>query len=373
MMTGAAAKDLQLIGALPPTNPAARGIEKLARNPCVRQAVVVVHRVDPAVVMREVLGSDPREGMSPFAQARGNRFEARLLDDGGARLFDLYRRAGRLAPRESALVNTTTLVQGSGEAALRRRAAITEDLLRRKVAGRGGAPNVIVKPVLTVPLAGAQFPIEPDLLVAADDDPMYRVAEIKSYADLGGLTDPTQLRGALRQAAVGLVGLRAALVRLGMRRDDIVACAPKRVDLVLRRRGYGGATLRPMDIDGEMSSLERAFAGLPGLLAEGVAALAVLGPGATLEHPGVIDALPMNYRPDCREFCPLAAHCRDQARAAGEVQTLGARVAAEIAPAGSTMRALELLNGAPPRTAEEAALQAELQASETAWLRARSA
>jgi hypothetical protein len=145
-----------LRGSLTQSSPGARGIEKLARNPCVRQAVTYAHLVNPADVMREVLKEDPREGISPFALAQGNSFEARLLRDSAARLLALYRAEGRLSTGESGVANLDLMVAGSDERTLRRRAGITQDLLRRKMRARGGAPNIIVHPVLSVPLAGRE-------------------------------------------------------------------------------------------------------------------------------------------------------------------------------------------------------------------------
>jgi hypothetical protein len=50
----------------------------------------------PTTAVARIYGDPPREGRSPFAIAAGNRSEARISADEGARIFELYRRANRL-------------------------------------------------------------------------------------------------------------------------------------------------------------------------------------------------------------------------------------------------------------------------------------
>jgi hypothetical protein len=227
------------------------------------------------------------------------------------------------------------------------------------------APNLIIKPRLRVNLVGVPHPIEPDFLVASDSDAFYRVGELKSYADRGGKTDPADIRSAGRQAGVGVVGLRQWLAAQGASERLAVAEA----DLVLKVTGFFLPTLNRMTIEGEVDSVLRAIADAPTNLDE---LEALLPAGASLDNPVVLETVPNNYRPNCKEHCALWEHCRARARASSHPIILGDLAAEKLAAAGSLTRALDLMagTGAPPRNAAEAALAAELQAGDAAFRRA---
>jgi hypothetical protein len=112
-------------------------------------------------------------------------------------------------------------------------------------------------------------------------------------------------------------------------------------------------TLRALEIRGEVDSLARfrdsAAAGLAGL----EAFLAGTGPSAALDRPGVLDALPCYYVPECREHCPLARRCKREAHARGDLVLLGRGAREQFAAAGSLGRLRELLRAGEPRTPGE--------------------
>jgi len=134
-------------------------------------------------------------------------------------------------------------------------------------------------------------------------------------------------------------------------------------DLVLRVPGSYAATLRPMTLLGEVDSLERALNEAPHNLEELEALLADIAPEATLSDPKVLDSIPNNYLPSCREYCAMSLHCKQEAVALGNPVLLGTRAGEELAAAGSIGRTIDLLQnrGRPARTPAEASLQAELQ------------
>ena len=239
----------RLRGDLDPEEPGARGIERVARNPgCLRLRATTIAGITPATATK-LLGFADREGQSPFALALGQQFERRMLQNGAADVLALYRNAGRLSITESKVVNLEEMAPGASLSARRRRESETHRLLRAKIDGDPTAPNLIIKPRLNIFLVGVPHPIEPDYLMAGDADRFYLPAELKSYPDRDGKTEPADIRSACRQAAVGSVALHQWLVRQGF---DPTAFDLDRADLVLRVTGLSMGTLRRMHIVGEI-------------------------------------------------------------------------------------------------------------------------
>jgi hypothetical protein len=312
-------------------------------------------------------GVPPNEGQSPFALIMGQRFEKHMLENGAANLFALYRDRGLLAIHESKFIAIDDFAPGSSAQALQKRAAETRRQLEAKHRGDPNAPNIIVKPRLSVDLVGVPHAIEPDYLVAADADSFYRVAELKSYPDRGGKTDPADIRSACRQAAVGVVGLRQALKSLGVNNAADLALAD--ADIVLRVTGLFMPSLNRMAIPGEVDSVERAISEAPTNLQE---LESLLPPEASFDDAATIAAVPNNYRPSCKEHCAMWEHCRAQALDQRHPVVLGDQAAELLAAAGSIDRGLELMRGQgqPPRNSAEAALAEELRAAEEILRRA---
>jgi hypothetical protein len=357
----------RLRGGLDPEEPGARGIERVARNPdCLRLRALTIAGIKPATAVA-ILGGVDREGQSPFALTLGQRFERQLLKNGAANLLALYRDRGHLSATEAKVAAIEELAPGTGAAARRRRETETRRVLEAKLRGDPLAPNLIIKPRLMVSLVGVPHPIEPDFLVTADSDPFYRVGELKSYPDRGGKTDPADIRSACRQAAVGVVGLRQSLSQFGVNNAEQLATAA--ADLVLRVTGLFLPTLHRQSIRGEVDSILRAIAEAPTNLDELVA---LLPPGASLDDPAVLAAVPNHYRPSCKEHCGLWEQCRKQAIAARHPIVLGDPAAEKLAAAGSINRALDLMTGAgaPPRNPAEVALGEELRAADALFRRA---
>jgi hypothetical protein len=248
----------------------------MARKPsCSVLKALTVAGLSPATVARQVYGEPSREQQSTFAIGAGNQFESGVFDNGAARLLEVYRTSGALTLTECRIVDVPELAPGATPAAMARRQAISLRLLRAKLAGEAWAPNLIIKPRLSVTLLGLVFNIEPDALVAADADAFYRPIEIKSYPDRGGKTDATDVRSACRQAAVAVVGLRGVTTQFGA--IDAWTLVPACGDLVLRTPGSYRPTLRPMPLEGEVDSLERALQEAPRNLGETEVLLASIG------------------------------------------------------------------------------------------------
>lgn len=361
----------ELRGALAAEEPGARGIERVARNPaCTRLKALTIASITPASAVKNVFGEAASEGQSPFALAAGNQFEGYLFESGAAKLLELYVRARRLEAQECKVVvvpdydqplQTGASKRQSIQRNMAQRRALTRKLLMMKLNGDAKAPNIIIKPRLSVSLLGVEHDVEPDALVAADSERFYRPVEVKSYPDRSGKTDPADVRSACRQAAVGVVALRSAVASVGLLNVEATVVAD--ADLVLRVPGSYAATLRPMTLLGEVDSLERALNEAPRNLEELEALLADIAPDATLSDPKVLDSIPNNYLPSCREYCAMALHCKQEAVTLGNPVLLGTRAGEELAAAGSIGRTIDLLRnrGRPARTQAEASLQAELQ------------
>lgn len=361
----------RLRGALHAEEPGARGIERVARNPaCTRLRALTMVSITPATAVKNVYGETVFEGQSPFALAAGNRFEEDLFASGAAKLLELYVSAGRLEAQECKVVvvpdHDRSLQSGpSRKQSIQRNMALrrnlTRQLLTLKLNGDPRAPNIIIKPRLSVSLLGVEHDIEPDALVSADSEGFYRPVEVKSYPDRAGKTDLADIRSACRQAAVGVVALRSAVGSLGLLNHDEIVTAM--ADLVLKIPGYSAGSLRPMTLSGEVDSLERALNEAPRNLEELEALLADITRNATLSDSKILDSIPNNYLPECREYCALALHCKQEAVSSGNPVLLGKRASEELAAAGSLGRTLDLLRSReqPARTEAEGMLQAELQ------------
>ncbi len=353
----------QLRGGLrPKRGPGARGLEHMARNPaCERLQVLTASGVGPNMAANEILGERGLEGQSPFALVRGNSFERSVLAEGGARLLELYRREGRPEVAAGPFVDLRERVPEGldrGEQARQRREAT---LYLLAGGSRRGRPALIAHAVLGVEVAGASFDIEADYLVA-DGRGFYLPGEIKSYADKASKTDPADLQGACRQAAVAVVALRQASRRLGRGGFAAAAC-----DLVLRKAGTNWPTLRAMALAGEVDSIERALAQAPRRLLEAAARAG----GASLAEPGVLAAIPNHYVEECREFCALARHCKREALSAADPGLLGDRAREQLAPVASLVQMARYVRGeAAPESDAERASASRLRRVVSAYRRA---
>lgn len=351
------ARIAKLRGPQPVQELGARGIERVARNPdCLRLKALTMAGVSPAKAAQDIFNRGDAEAQSPFALVLDQKFERHVLQNGAANLFSLYVDQTFLDPAESKIVSVMDIAPGDTLAQRRRRETETRRLIGLKLGRDRNAPNLIIKPRLILDYGGVPHAIEPDYLVARDEESFYRVGVLKSYADRGGKTDPADLRAACRQAAVGVTALRQLLADFGA----APAFALARCDLVLKVTGFFLPTLKRMSVLGEVDSIERAMADAPTSLDEIEAMVPAWG---TLSDPGVLVSIPSRYHSNCREHCALWTHCREQAVANSSPALLGEHASEYLAPAGSIVRAIELMKGLPgtvPRTPAEAIVQAEL-------------
>lgn len=352
----------RLRGALASEEPGARGIEHVTRNPsCTRLVALTASGVKPATAADKVYGKPAREGQSPFALLRGNRFEEVLLENNAQRLFDLYAQAGRLGEGQRKVLNVAAQHPATDPESLKAREELTLKTLQAKLDGED-APNLIVKPRVRITMLGVPYALEPDVLVASDEDPFYRVMEIKSYPDRGGMTDTMKTAGACRQSAVGVVALRQRLAdRLG--REDAVDLLPAECDLVFARPGSNWPTLHPMRIAGEVDELLALLDSLDATMEE---VLRLVGEG-TLESDQTLNLLPHAPCGACREHCALWEVCREQAAERGDPVLLGDGARELLAGVGDLRRAVELRDGAEPADEVQELAATLLREATSSW------
>jgi hypothetical protein len=247
-------------------------------------------------------------------------------------------------------------------AALARRAAETRAAIVAMAEGRDGAINLIDGGALEWDFGGAIARLEADGIAWRIGDRI-RVIEIKSFPIVDGRADSGKVGSAAWQSAVYVAALvdliEAAGIDPSIVSTEVLLIASKNTSLV--------PTVVPIDVSRHVRSLRRMLdrrATIPTILA-------ALPPGVTLDTDDmdddeaaehltfVLETLGTNYLPSCLSGCPLAYHCRERARAAGEAACLGTDARASLGAVRWLGRALELARHAPP-DASEADVAAQL-------------
>ncbi|MGI5528268.1 hypothetical protein ACQEVX_12850 [Streptomyces syringium] len=159
--------------------------------------------------LARALGSPATFGQSQFAFVRGNAFESRVKDDGGAELIRLLRERlgeGSAEPGpDPAPAPDLSAVGPEG------RAARTALALRDATAA--GRWTLLDHPLLALQVAGTPVYLEPDAVVVHPDG-SWTVVEIKSFAMIDGAADTAKVGAAARQAAVYALALEDVAARL---------------------------------------------------------------------------------------------------------------------------------------------------------------
>ncbi|MCX5407032.1 hypothetical protein OHA37_24585 [Streptomyces sp. NBC_00335] len=308
----------------------ARALAALAANPgCGRRALLDGAGVDKTV-LAAALGSPAAFGQSQFAIVRGNSFEAKVKGDGGAELlrlvyehlgagFDDAGPAGAAGPPgPDALTPDLTAAGPQG------RAARTALALREATAA--GAWTLLDHPMLALEVAGSPAYLEPDAVVVHPDG-RWTVVEIKSFPMIDGSADAAKVGAAARQAAVYVLALEttAAKVKGAEVGHTVLLVCPKDFSNL--------PTAAPVDIRRERSVTRRQLERLTRVeeLAESLPAGLTFDPACSAEElTEAVSAVSAAYAPECLAACELAFHCRDRARTADEVTTLGRSVRGEL-------------------------------------------
>ncbi|MFF9015137.1 hypothetical protein ACF09C_19485 [Streptomyces sp. NPDC014870] len=293
----------------------ARALAALAANPgCRRRALLDGAGVDKTVLAAK-LGSPAAFGQSQFAFMRGNAFEAKVKSDGGRELLRL------LGIEEPGSVRLPDLAAAGPEG----RAARTALALREATAA--GAWALLDHPMLALEVAGSPAYLEPDAVVVHPDG-RWTVVEIKSFPMIDGSADASKVGAAARQSAVYVLALErvAALTEGAEVAPHVLLVCPKDFSNL--------PTASVVDVRKQLAVTRRQLTRLTRI--EDIAA--ALPEGVTFdvescsadELTAAVESVPHAYAPECLAACELAFHCRDRARDAGAVETLGRSVRGEL-------------------------------------------
>jgi hypothetical protein len=336
--------------------------EQWAKNPtCEANTLSAVHNVRLDLAAKAE-GLTPSFGQSPFAIARGNRFEAGLFLDDAAKIRAALERKGCLPSGSAGFLDLRLKINGgtkvkSVDDALQ----LSEKWLKAVADDADSAETIVAAPMIRIP-KGVILP-EALLIVdivtvtaAVDGRARITVGEVKVFPDRGGYTDGHQLASARAQAGVYRHALGLAVQTLGL--TDEVEVAPDGF-LVFTWPGSNAPAIRPgEDLTYQAIRAERGFERL-----EEVAASIVRDDDFNADNPTLIRRVieaGTDYSEACLNFCDLAPRCHQRALDADDSVVLGDNAKRLLGDTTMT-RAIELLNDAAPTTDREADLQRQLQ------------
>lgn len=346
-----------LRGSLKKSSLDARQVTLMARNsPCKRLRAIVIAGLKPLSVANEVFQANEKEKRSEFAIIQGNSFERRQMQNGAARFLTSLQEAGLLDPHDVRVRNLNHEIGENLRDPIVRQKALkaTDRILHQKAQKHPYAPNVVIQPCLRLKLSDDEDTIvRPDALVARSNEPMYHIAELKSFPDFKHLTDEKDVATTAAQAGVYGAALEDALQRL-----DIKLTVPREAILTFKKPGSLNSTSYPHRIDREIDIAQRMLAQRSHTLLE---VESLIGKGQSLDEKENVMKVPANFCGSCRSFCPMWRICHEEGRTQNNPAILGAQVEQLVTPLNDINRAIALMDGATPQTPEEQDLQYQLQ------------
>lgn len=331
--------------------------EQWAKNPtCGANTLSAVHNVRLDAAARAI-GLTPSFGQSPFAIARGNRFEAGLFVDDASRLRSELERKRCLPEKSSGFLDLRLRMNGGASiTSVDQALEETEVWLKELAAGTREYASIVAAPMIRIP-KGVILPealLIIDVVTVQDSSEAVRiqVGEIKVFADRGGHTEPGQLATARAQAGVYRHALTLTVASLGLSDDIDVASDGF---LVFTWPGSNAPAVRPNeDLSYQAIRAERGFIRL-----EEVAQSVVRDDDFSADNPTLVRRVleaETDYSEACLSFCDLAPRCHEQAVADDDPIVLGGEVKRVLGDTTLT-RALELMDGVSPDNDREADLQ----------------
>ena len=167
--------------------------EQWAKNPtCGANTLSAVHNIRLDAAAKQA-GLTPTFGQSPFAIARGNRFEAGLFWDDGVKLRQALERRGCLPQGSSGFLDLRLKMNGGRVVTTVDDALVrTEQWLRTITAGPERAETIVAAPMVRIPkgviLPEALLIIDVATVEARGGVALVTVGEIKVFPDRGGHT-----------------------------------------------------------------------------------------------------------------------------------------------------------------------------------------
>lgn len=335
--------------------------EQWAKNPtCEANTLSSVHnvRLDKAA---EAAGIASSFGQSPFAIARGNRFEAGLFFDDAAKLRGALEHKACLPKGSTGFLDLRLKLNGGSHVDLVDQALeVTEAWLRRIAADPAAAESIVAAPMIRIP----KGVILPEALLIVDvvtvtmtveGRARITVGEIKVFPDRGGYTDPQQLASARAQAGVYEHAMRLAVEDLGLTAEIDIATHGF---LVFTWPGSNSPSIRANeDLTYQAIRAERGFERL-----EEVALGVVRDEDFSADNPALIQRVldaSTDYSEACLSFCDLAPRCHARAIDEDHPIVLGGEVARFLGEM-TISRALDLMAGDVPADERESDIQRQL-------------
>lgn len=335
--------------------------EQWAKNPtCEANTLSAVHNIRLDAAAKQA-GLTPSFGQSPFAIARGNRFEAGLFYDGATRLRQALERKSCLPPGSEGFLDLRLKMNGGSRVTSVDQALDeTEAWLRRIAADPTPAETIVAAPMIRIPkgviLPEALLIIDVVTVVEREGRARITVGEVKVFPDRGGHTDPQQLSTARAQAGVYRHALDLAVVSLGLQDNTDVAADGM---LIFTWPGSNSPAVRSAeDLTYQAIRAERGFERL-----EQVAQALVRDDDFAADDPTLVKRVleaGTAYSESCLSFCDLAPRCHQRALDDDNPVILGNEVERLLGDL-TISRAIELLNGSTPATDREADLQRQLR------------
>lgn len=323
--------------------------EQWAKNPtCHANTLSAVHNVRIDAVAKAA-GLAPSFGQSPFAIARGNRFEAGLFYDEAAKLRQALERRNCLPAGSRGFLDLRLKMNGGAKVVTVDQALeLTSAWLRKLATDPRGAESIVAGPMIKIP-KGVILP-EALLIIDAATVVIQRngratvtVGEVKVFPDRGGYTDAGQLASSRAQAGIYRHALDLSVTALGIAGDLVIA---RDGFLVFTWPGSNAPSVRPNeDLTYQAIRAEHGFERL-----EEVALELVRDEDFSADNPTLVDRVldsETDYRESCASFCDLAPRCHQLAVERDDPIILGGEVKRLLGDTAIT-RALELLNGAEP-------------------------
>jgi hypothetical protein len=306
---------------------------------CQRRQVVDAAGLDIDLLAR-LLGAR-HDRQSPYAIARGNQFEQRVMQDHYAAIISLVREyLGFDIPEVRTLDLSAPSVREqygltTPEAVQAKRAQLTRAAVEHMLTGEDQLYNLVRHPLTSLQIGGRAAWLEQDVLAFSHNGELH-VVEVKSFPSIDGQPDPEKVSPALRQTAVYLLSMKSLARDLGFDPDAVST----RVLLVLPRNLSFTPVGKVQDVQIQLTRLRRQLDAVPDIarivedLPDDVGMPAVPGKSATAEAVAearnsareALGAITARFGDGCTT-CPLFAECRAEAQRRGLVGRLGNDIA----------------------------------------------
>jgi hypothetical protein len=346
-----------LRGSARPLNYNARAVAALTINPgCGRRAVMDAAGVDKTKIAAQT-GFPAPFGMSPFALARGNAFEAQVKANGCAELLRLLRDKLALPIPEVSYIPLDAV----GDLVDRNvRYRHTRNALLQAARSDDDEPRTLFDhPMLRLRVGGHDVFLEPDVITFQLGG-RFHVIEIKSFAVIDGQADGDQVAAATKQATVYILALRELLAEAGVPAEavshDVILVTPENFSF--------RATATLIDARQQIDVVRRLLSRLTRIdtllnaLPTGITFDLAPDADGTPTRPhdelaGALGGVDARYQPSCLANCELAGFCRDEARTVQSVDVLGPTVRDDLGGLDTIGTALDLARGTRTPSADQ--------------------